>query len=131
MKKDLLILVLTSNFLGAIAQLSLKTGMKIYGQINFGPDMILAALQPYVFLGLLTYFLSAISWILALSKAEVSYVYPFASISYVMVTILSWLILNENIGLLRLLGVFVIITGVYFVGKSATSKEIKQEKKSK
>lgn len=121
MKKDLLALIIISSTLGAIAQLSLKTGMNAYGKISFGPDMISAVFQPLVFLGLTIYFLSSVTWILALSKADVSFVYPFASLGYVIVTILSGTILNEQISTLRIIGVSVIILGVYVVGKTSTT----------
>jgi len=118
MKKDLVALILISTTLGALAQLLLKTGMNSYGPINFGIDMILAVFQPYVFIGLITYFISATSWIMVLSKAEVSYAYPFAALGYGIVALLGWAFLNETVSLLRIAGIGVIIFGVYIVGKS-------------
>jgi len=55
---------------------------------------------------------------MALSKIEVSYAYPFAALGYVVITFLSWLLLNEVITWLRIVGISVIITGVYVVSKS-------------
>lgn len=110
--------IITSVSMGAIAQILLKTGMNAVGQIKMGPELINAIFNPYVFIGLLTYFLSSMIWIMALSKTEVSYAYPFASLAYVIVTILGYLILNETINNTRIIGVSIIILGVYVVSKS-------------
>ena len=110
--------IITSVTLGAIAQVLLKIGMNQVGQISLGLEIINAVFNPYVFMGLLTYFLSSMIWIMALSQTEVSYAYPFASLSYVIVTILGYLILNETITTLRIIGVSIIILGVYVVSKS-------------
>ncbi len=118
MNKTVLALIITSVLLSVTAQLVLKTGMNAYGQINIGIDMILAVFHPLVLVGLITYFISAVLWIMALSKIEVSYAYPFAALGYVVITFLSWLLLNEVITWLRIVGISVIITGVYVVSKS-------------
>jgi drug/metabolite transporter (DMT)-like permease len=104
--------------LGAIAQLLFKVGMNAYGSIGFGLEMIMALFQPLVFLGALTYFLSSLLWITVLRKVDVSWAYPFASLGYAIVALLGWLFLQEQISLLRILGIGVIISGVYVVGKS-------------
>ncbi len=110
--------IITSVSMGAVAQILLKIGMNSVGQISIGLELINAVFNPYVFIGLITYFLSAMIWIMALSKTDVSYAYPFASLAYVIVTILGYLILNETINTTRIIGVSVIILGVYVVSKS-------------
>ena len=92
--------------------------MNTYGSIGFGLDIILAAFQPLVFIGLLTYFLSSLIWITVLRKVDVSYAYPFASLGYVIVGLLGWLFLQEQISPIRIFGIGIIISGVYIVGKS-------------
>jgi len=118
MKKSLIALIIISSTLGAIAQLLLKTGMNNYGSINLGPDVLLAILEPFVLLGLITYFISSVSWIMVLSKADLSLAYPLGAINYVIVAIIGWTLLNETLSLLRIGGIGIIILGVYIVGKS-------------
>ncbi len=125
MKKDTLTAILLSTSIGALAQITLKIGMTQYGPIGLGLGMILAVFHPIVFTGLALYFISAMFWIIALSKTEVSYAYPFASLGYAIVALLGWLFLNEQIKLLRIIGITVIILGVYIVGKSTPRKELK------
>ncbi len=118
MKNELIILILISVILGSIAQLTLKSGMNQIGSINLNTEIIKALLNPLVITGLMIYAVSSITWVMILSKSEVSYAYPFASLGYVIVAILGWLVMNETINLLRIIGISVIITGVIIVSKS-------------
>jgi len=81
-------------------------------------SIIRMLMKPLVIIGLAIYVLSALLWIVVLSNADVSYAFPFISLGYVLVTILSGLILKEKISLLRVLGVLIIIAGVIIVGVS-------------
>ncbi len=110
-------LILISLTLGSFAQLSLKAGMSDFGSAE-GGKIILAVFHPLVLLGLVIYFLSSITWLIAISRTEVSYAYPFISLSYVLVALLGWAFLNESINLLRIVGISVIMAGVYIIGKS-------------
>ena len=74
--------------------------------------------NPYIWLGiaaLLTFF---VAYMLILSWADYSYVQPSTSLSYATVAILSHFILGEIISPLRWLGVIVICTGVFIVGRT-------------
>jgi drug/metabolite transporter (DMT)-like permease len=62
--------------------------------------------------------IAALAWILALSKSELSYIYPVAALSYVFVALLSFLIFHEDVTLLRWLGIAVICLGVFLVSRS-------------
>jgi drug/metabolite transporter (DMT)-like permease len=59
-----------------------------------------------------------IFWLLALSNYELSYVYPFASLSYIGIIIGSYFIFKERISALRVLGIAVIISGVLITSQS-------------
>jgi uncharacterized membrane protein len=69
-------------------------------------------------LGLFIYFAGVFSWLLALGRADLSWVYPFASLSYVLITIASWALLHEHISPQRWLGLLVICAGVLLVARS-------------
>ena len=60
----------------------------------------------------------AVFWLVALSRVDLSYAYPFASLSYVVMLTASWLLFNENITSLRLLGTVVIGLGVFLISRS-------------
>ena len=75
--------------------------------------------RPFVFIGFVLYLCSSFFWLVAISKVPLSYAYPMLSISYVLVLFLSWVIFKEQVGLIRWLGVAVIIFGVYLISRSA------------
>jgi drug/metabolite transporter (DMT)-like permease len=86
---------------------------------DFLPVMIRILSSSYIWLGiacLLTFF---VAYMLILSWADYSYVQPSTSLSYATVAILSHFVLGELITPLRWLGVLVICTGVFIVGKTS------------
>ena len=62
--------------------------------------------------------LSTIFWLIALSKKELSFVYPFISLTYVLVLMLSSLVLKEDIGLNQIAGTLAIIIGLIIISRS-------------
>lgn len=117
------IYILISVLGGAIGQLLLKRGMNMMGPLTLSASDLLSVLlkmgtNPYVIIGLLVYVGSTIFWLTALSRVDLSYAYPFASLSYVVMLIASWRLFGENITPLRLAGTFVIAVGVFLVSRS-------------
>ena len=69
-------------------------------------------LNPWVLSSLLGAFLGMLTWILALGKAELSYVYPFTSLSFVLVLFASAIIFDEPITATKLAGMVLIVAGL-------------------
>jgi drug/metabolite transporter (DMT)-like permease len=57
-------------------------------------------------------FAAALCWMLAISRLELSHAYPFVSLSFVLVLLLSALFFGESVSTEKLLGVTLIIAGV-------------------
>ena len=113
------IFVAFSTIFGIAGQLLLKRGMGVIGHSEPGVGMIKRIiLSPWVVGGLIVYALGVVNWLLALSSFELSYVYPFASLSYIGIIIGSYFIFRERITLMRLLGIAVIISGVLISSRS-------------
>lgn len=114
------IFVAISTIFGITGQLLLKRGMGSIGQSASGGSAMLKriVLSPWVIGGLIIYGLGVLNWLLALSSFELSYVYPFASLSYIGIIIGSYFIFRERITLLRILGIAIIITGVLISSQS-------------
>jgi drug/metabolite transporter (DMT)-like permease len=115
--------ILISTIAGVVGQLILKIGMTRIGALSVSGHgaigMIKAiATNIYVIGGLGIYGIGVFFWLIALSRAPLSYTYPFASLSYVLITFVSFLFLREKINLLRLAGVFTISAGVLLVAFS-------------
>lgn len=74
--------------------------------INFRLDLYSAA-------GLFFYALSFIMWIIVLQKFKLSYISPLVSgISYVIIILLSYFVLDEKISINQWAGIVVIFVGV-------------------
>lgn len=118
-----IIYILISVVGGAVGQVLLKQGMASMGPLTISGDQVLPILwrmitSPYIIIGLGIYGMGTLFWLVALSRVELSYAYPFASLSYVLMLAASWLIFSEHISLLRLLGTFVIMVGVLLISRS-------------
>ncbi len=123
MEKKILPLILLSVLCTASAQLLLKYALQNQQltDINIGtltPFFQTLLLNPYLILGLILFVLSAMLWLLVLSKAELSYAYPSLSISYVLTAVASWLLFNESLNSLRILGITIICIGVIALSRS-------------
>lgn len=102
-----------STIFGICGQLMLKHGMGRMGGVAGGGNLIRRiATSPWVVGGLVVYGLGVVNWLLALSHLELSYAYPFASLSYIGIIVGSYFIFKERITLLRIAGIAVIIVGV-------------------
>jgi multidrug transporter EmrE-like cation transporter len=116
-------LILISIGLAVIGQLFMKQGMKGFEMTGltistFIPIFIRMVLRPFVFFGFTLYLASSFFWLIAISKVPLNYAYPFLSINYVLILLLSWIIFKENVGLVQWLGVAVIMAGVYLISRS-------------
>ena len=123
MRMDIAVIyILISVVTGAVGQVMLKKGMLSLGPLTLtAKDLIGTALKigtnPFVFFGLAIYVSGIIFWLVALSRVDLSFAYPFASLSYVLMMIASWIFFKENITLLRVAGSLVIIAGVWLVSR--------------
>jgi multidrug transporter EmrE-like cation transporter len=116
------IYILISVITGAVGQVMLKKGMTTLGPLVISlkeiPSLVLKiAMNPFIFFGLLIYVGGILFWLVALSRVDLSFAYPFASLSYVLMFLASWLFLNEQITMLRIIGSLVIILGVIIVSR--------------
>jgi len=116
-------LILLSVVLAATAQLTLKHGMnQVTAASPTGTvtrDSIGAIVTNLSVLGGLANFgLSAVVWLLVLSQASLSFAYPFASLTYVLILLADRFVLHEEIPLLRWVGVVFIVTGIILVAQT-------------
>lgn len=98
--------------LGTVAQILLKAGT------NVTPVGLALALEPRILAGVGCYAVSLVVWILALSKTPVSIAYPMVSLGFALNAALAWWLLEEAVTPMRMLGIGVIIVGVFLVARS-------------
>ena len=124
----LIAMILLSVGLAAVAQLALKQGMN---QVNaeLTPDKFslngasLKALvaEPFVWGGLALFGLSAVVWLVVLSRASLSFAYPFAALTYVMILLFDTFVLDEQVPALRWGGVAFIAVGIFLISRTPHS----------
>ena len=116
--------ILVAVVASAAGQVLLKMGMNRAGALTLGFDTIVATLwkigtNPYIAIGLLIYVTGTVFWLAALSRVDLSYAYPFASLSYLVMLLAGWFVFDENINLVRIAGTLVVATGVLIISRSA------------
>jgi drug/metabolite transporter (DMT)-like permease len=121
--KTSIIYILISVVGGAAGQVLLKMGMNSLGPLTLSAGQFLRiiwsmATNLYVIIGLAIYMLGVVFWLAAISRVDLSFAYPFASLSYVLMLLVSWGIFGEKISLLRLVGTIVICVGVLIIARS-------------
>ena len=103
-------------------QLLLKKGMVAVGQFHDFRGLmdffLKTALNPYVIVAAFLILLASLAWFVALSRAELSSIYPFMALSYVLVVLFSLLIFREEVSLLRWVGITMTCVGVVLVSRS-------------
>jgi drug/metabolite transporter (DMT)-like permease len=107
-----LALMFVFTFLGAAAQVLMKTGMqqhdpKLWNYITSVP----------LFCGYFLYGLGAVLFTVALRDGELSILYPVISLTYVWVTLLSAPLFHEKINAYKLVGIAAIMSGVAVLGR--------------
>lgn len=119
-------LILFGVFLNAAAQLLLKAGMTRIGHFEFsfsnlGPISLKVLSNPPIVAGLFAYVVSVGVWLLVLSRVQVSFAYPMLSIGYVVNAVAAYYLFGENLSLTQIVGIFIIITGVYLVSQGGAT----------
>ena len=118
-----IIYILISVTASAAGQILLKRGMLGIGTLTLTLDQLGSILwrlatNPYVIIGLAIFVCGTVFWLAALSRMDLSYAYPFASLGYLIMLAASGLLLKEDITVARLLGTLVVGLGVFLVSRS-------------
>ena len=119
----LIALILLSVVLAAVAQLTLKNGMDQVaagtGVLRFDAESVRDVVTtPAVWAGLVLFGFSAAVWLAVLSRASLSFAYPFASLTYALILLADRFLLHEQIPPLRWAGVFCIMLGIVLVAQT-------------
>ena len=121
MLKNLLLILLTVC-LNTAGQFMMKAGINKIGKISifneFFSSIYKAFTSAFVLGGFGFYVISAVLWIIILSRTELSWAFPMVSLSYVITALVAPVILHETFSILRLVGTLVICLGVFLVSKT-------------
>lgn len=111
--------ILISVLLNAVGQLVFKAAMNSLGPLELSLDMALRmAVNPLLLLGLVIYAGSTFLWLMSLSKADLSFAYPFLSLTYFLVLLGGAVLFAEQITVTRIIGFVVVVVGLLIVARS-------------
>jgi multidrug transporter EmrE-like cation transporter len=117
-----ILLILFTVTTNAAAQIMLKHGMQMVGEVKLdgavGHSALNIVTNIWVLLGLATFVVSMASHLVVLSRVELSFAYPFLSLAYIMVAAYAYFVFGENVGALRLAGYALICAGTLLVALS-------------
>jgi len=126
MKTDKLfdfVYILMTVLLTVFGQLVFKWRMDLKGEfpagaVNKFQYIIWAYLDPWIISGFAAAFLASMFWSITLTKFELSFAYPFTSLSFILVLFLSTLIFKEPFTINKLIGVLLIIGGLVVISRN-------------
>ncbi len=118
----LILLILITALLNTSAQLILKAGMEKIGEFNFAVNNILpigmkVIFSPFIITGIVIYVVSLSLWLLLLSRVPVSVAYPMSSMGFVFNAVGAYFIFGEHLSYPQVIGIFVIVLGVYLLAQ--------------
>lgn len=75
-------------------------------------------LKPWVISALIATFLAGISWMMALTKFEISYAFPWTAINFVLVFLMAAVLFGEAINVYKIIGMALVVAGIVLLGKT-------------
>jgi drug/metabolite transporter (DMT)-like permease len=111
---------------GAVGDVCLSRGMKGIGSVSLSSlyQLIPAVFNPWVSMGIVFLLAFFVSYATALSFADLTYVIPATSLGYVLIALMSQFLLDENVTVMRWIGILLVSGGVGVVapGPSLTKR---------
>ena len=115
-------LLLAISF-GVVSQLIIKWQMSAFSFDDYETwqDKFILAfsmlLNPYIIISLVLTLLAGVTWMIAMTKFEISYAYPFTLLGLVLVTIFSVVFFGESVNTYKISGIALIILGISVISK--------------
>ena len=109
--------------LGVVSQLIIKWQMSVFyfDDYETWQDKFALAfsmlLNPYIIIALVLTLLAGVTWMIAMTKFEISYAYPFTLLGLVLVTIFSVIFFGESVNIYKLIGIVFIMLGIVVISK--------------
>lgn len=108
---------------GVVSQLIIKWKMSnyslndyptLYEKFLFGFSMLL---NPYIIISLFFTLLAGITWMIAMTKFDISYAYPFTTLGFIFIFIFSIFLFHEPVNTYKVSGMVLIIIGLVVSSK--------------
>ena len=73
--------------------------------------------NPWVLSSILATLLAGISWMLAMSRFEISYAYPWIGLNFVLMLLLGGWLFGESISIAKVIGTLLVVTGILVIAR--------------
>ena len=114
-RRKSVLLVFACTIVGAAAQLLMKVGMT-----HFRLDLVAILTNYPLIAGYTLYGVNTLMLVLALREGELSMLYPIIALTYVWVTLLSYILLSEQPNVFKNVGIATIVIGVAVLGRGGS-----------
>ncbi|MCE5314331.1 MAG: EamA family transporter [Armatimonadota bacterium] len=117
-KIKVLVAMFFAVIFGAFGDISIRYGMRSVEcayHPNIASHFVCAATNPFVWMGVFLLILFFILYLASLSWEELSYVLPLTAADYVLVTLLAYFLLGEDVSPLRWAGSVLVAFGIALV----------------
>ncbi len=104
-------LVLAASFIGSFGAATLK-----HGANRLGSSVLDVFLSWRIVLGIALFLLSSVFYLLGLKHGSLTVLYPLVSLGYIWTLLWSRLFFREPFNRSKILGLFLILIGVLFIG---------------
>ncbi len=112
-------LILASCVSAVLGQIFFKKGAMMIQGIPLGWEFLAAMISNYNFMfGLAFFGLGAITWVITLSKVELSFAFPMLSLNFVFTALYAWLYFGEILSTNRVVGISLVVLGVLAIAAS-------------
>ena len=101
-------LLLAGTVFAAVGQVLFKVGAT-------GRDTLFDFVNVWIIVGLICYVFSTVCWIYSLSKAQLTLVYPFTALTFVLVYLVGVFVLGETTSVKALIGVSSVLVGLFLI----------------
>lgn len=108
------LLLLGNIVLLVTGQVLFKVGLSRAGGLNWGKLVT----SPAVLGGMMLYVVATVFWFIVLSRLPLSVAYPMQAFAYVLALIPAYFVFHESITPSKIVGVAVILFGVYLLARS-------------
>jgi len=136
-----IILLIISIGLAVAGQLAMKAGMekvvKVHGDLKMSDfkhplTLIKWMFQdgPWAIAGIVMYAVSAVFWLIVLSRVPLSVAYPIVAVGYVVVVLYSKFVFKENVKPIAWVGLALIVAGVVITALGLPPKKTDEGSKS-
>jgi drug/metabolite transporter (DMT)-like permease len=75
-------------------------------------------MTPWVWVAIVATFLAGVAWMLALTRFELTYAFPFTGVTFALILLAGAFLFGEHVGIARIAGTLLVLAGLIIVVRS-------------